>query len=337
MTEPIKPINTTPSGGNKAGNVIENMNSKKQKITRSVLNNIGIFVGVFLIFVVIVVFTTDIKITSLYQIIELGLSFFILLFCAYSMYVSLSDTGKRAGEESEVYQNTLINYEDEKKNIISLKKQGRLSEFCRYYIIEELKSTRYSIVSEVGLDFDVYNSKYIGKIKKELQSYKELTKPQVSAILRANNIKPIKLTPEMIFRRGRGSNRRAPLGTKPETKKGIKFGTKFLRTCITSVLTSIIVLDVVITPTWATFATCLLKLCPVVLNGFTGYKFGYENIVYDTVNYMSNQIDLMHQFNQYIEDNPIPIEIGLETSPEVEEAVNEKDMGEVSQPAENIT
>ena len=44
-----------------------------------------------------------------------------------------------------------------------------------------------------------------------------------------------------------------------------------------------------------------------MLNGFAGYKFGYENIVYDTVDYVNDQIDLMHRFKQYIEDNPIPL------------------------------
>ena len=340
-TEPIKPIGTPSStsqpGGNKVGNAIENMNAKKRKITRSILNNTGIFVGVFLVFIVIVVFTTDVKLTSIYQVIELGLSFFVLLFCSYSMFVNLSDSGSRAGKESDTYIKTLTEYEDEKKSIIDAKKQGRLTEFCRYYVIDELKNARYSIISEVGIDFDVYNTDYIGKTEEELKKYKTLTQPQINAIVRANNVKPIKLTPEMIFRRGRGSNRRAPLGTKPETKKGITYGTKFVKTCITSMLTGIIVLEVVVTPTWATFAACLLKLCPVILNGFTGYKFGYENIVYDTVNYMSDQIDLMHQFKQYIEDNPTPLAIGVEPSKnEAEEANNETAVEEIPQPAESV-
>ena len=81
----------------------------------------------------------------------------------------------------------------------------------------------------------------------------------------------------------------------------------------------------------------LLKLCPVILNGFTGYKFGYENIVYDTVNYMSDQIDLMHQFKQYIEDNPTPLAIGVEPSKnEAEEANNETAVEEIPQPAESV-
>ena len=100
-------------------------------------------------------------------------------------------------------------------------------------------------------------------------------------------------------------------------QKGIAFGVKFIKISVTTLLTSIIVLDVVINPNWATFAACCLKLMPVILNGFTGYKMGYENIVYDTVNYRSDQIDLIHQFQQFVADNPTPESI---TAPEISES-----------------
>ena len=54
-----------------------------------------------------------------------------------------------------------------------------------------------------------------------------------------------------------------------------------------------------------TFAECILKLFPIVLNGFTGYQSGYNNIVVDTVNYMNDQADLMRQLIHYVEENPI--------------------------------
>lgn len=309
MAEPIKPIN---GGGEKEskpvmGAVIEGINNKKRRFAKSLLNNSGIFVGVFLVFVVVVVFTTDITLSSFADWAKLGLSFFVLFFCSYSMYVNFSDTGMRAGKESKPYQDTLKDYNDKKKEIIDNKNQGRLLEFCRHFIIEELQSTRHAIIADVGLDFDTYNKKYVGMNKKALAQVAELTEPQRKAILMANNIKPIKLTPEMIFKRGRGAGCRAPLGVKPTTKKGAAFAIKFVKISITTLLTSVIVLDVVVNPTWATFAACCLKLMPVILNGFTGYKMGYENIVYDTVNYMNDQIDLIHQFQQYVADNPTPL------------------------------
>lgn len=291
------------------GQTIERMSKTQKRVARTILNNTGMIVGFFIIFVVIVVFTTDVKLTGAMQWAELGLVFFILLFCSYSMYVNYANSGTRAGRKSDLYIDSYINYNDKKKYIIDKKYQARSSEFCRYYISEELKNSRTSVLSEVGIDYDVYTEKYLGRDKKYLETIKDLSKTQVLAIIKANSITPIKLTPEMIMKRGRGNSSREPLGTKPETKKRIHLGTKFVSTCITSFVTGVIVLDVIINPTWATFVACCLKVLLVVLNGFMGYKMGYENIVVDTVEYMNDQVDLMNQLIQYVEDNPQPKDI----------------------------
>lgn len=95
---------------------------------------------------------------------------------------------------------------------------------------------------------------------------------------------------------------------KPETKRALTFGSKFCTTCITSVLTGVIMLDVIVNPTWATFAACCLKLLPIVLNGFLGYKSGYDNITVATVNYIGDQSDLLQRAIQYIESTPEPVQ-----------------------------
>lgn len=305
------------------GEAIERTNAAKKKVTRSILNNTGIFIGIFIIFVVIVVFTTDIKLTSAAEWAALGLSFFVLLFCSYSMYLNASDSGAKAGRQSDTYKESNTHYDTLKKDIINNKMQGRLSEFCRYYIEEELQNARNAILTEVGVDYDVYQGEYIGKDKRDLEKLENLSKAQIEAILKANKINPIKLTPEMILKRGRGSHRRNPLEMKPETKRGIKYVVKFIHTCILSVITAVIVLDVVVNPTWATFAACCLKLFPVILNWFMGYKMGYENIVIDTVNYMNDQADLMQRLKNYVEQYPKPrpliSEKQAETPPVTEE------------------
>lgn len=281
-------------------------NNKRKKIAKGFLNYAGIAVGAFLLFVVVVVMTTDVKLTSFMDVAALSLAFFILLFCSYAMYVNCADSGMRAGLVSDTYQSVLGKYETIKRSIIERKMQVRLPEFCRWYIADELRNTRNNLLADVGVLYEVYQEKYIGKDRKTIMALSTLSKTQKEAIIKANSISPIKLTPEMIFKRGRGSHHRSPLGTKPETKKRIAFGVKFVRTCVTSLLMGVIVLDMVVTPTWAMFAAVLLKLLTVILNGFFGYKFGFENIVIDTVNYMSDQIDLMEQMLQYVEAHPVP-------------------------------
>ena len=190
-------------------------------------------------------------------------------------------------------------YDELKKIVVDCKMQGRLTEFCRYYIDDELESARTAILTEVGISYSDYQKEYCGKDKKTLQKNEKLSVVQIAAILRANKTKPVKLTPEMILKRGRGSASRSPLGVKPETKRALTFGSKFCTTCITSVLTGVIMLDVIVNPTWATFAACCLKLLPIVLN----------NITISTVNYIGDQSDLLQRAIQYIESTPEPVQI----------------------------
>lgn len=287
------------------GEVIEQTTAKKKRIVRGVMNYFGTAVGTFIIFVAIVVSTTDITVMTAFDWTVLGLAFFVFMFCAYAMYINGSGNGIRAGRKSETYLSAKKLYDDLKDEIIEKKMQGRLPEFCRYYVEEELRNTRNSILTEVGIDFSVYQERYVGKDKAELEQITILSKSQVEAIVCANNIKPIKLTPEMILKRGRGTLHRSPLGMEPSKKRRIGYVWKFVSTFAVAVLMVGITLNPKSDLTWGTFAECILKLSPIVLNGFTGYQSGYNNIVVDTVNYMNDQADLMRQLIHYVEENPI--------------------------------
>lgn len=275
--------------------------AKKKRFAKNFFNVAGIFVGVLLMFAVVVLVTVDVHIITFAEAAGLLLEFFLLLFVSYSMYITCADSGMRAGLASESYIEGFNAFEERKKYIIDTKKQSRLGEFCCYYINEELKSSRTTTLAIVGISYETYMEKYVGGDPEVIRRDKTLSKAQIKAIIEANKIEPIKLTPDMIMKRGRGSNRRAPLGVKPETKKMVNFSFKFIYSVLITLGMSMIVLDDIAEITLAVLATCVLKLLIVVLNGFQGYKFGYENIVVDTVDYMSDQTDLMQQAIHYIE------------------------------------
>ena len=294
-------LNNTGSVGDSFEREILDNNVKKKKFTKNFFNVAGIFVGVLLMFAVVVLVTVDVHLITFAEAAGLLLEFFLLLFVSYSMYITCADSGMRAGLLSESYIKGYNDFEEHKKYIIDTKKQARLGEFCCYYITEELKQIRTTTLAIVGISYETYMEKYIGCDPEIIRRDKSLSKAQIKAIIEANKIEPIKLTPDMIMKRGRGSNRRAPLGVKPETKKKVTFGFKFVYSVLITLGMSMIVLDDIAEITLAVLATCCLKLLVVVLNGFHGYKFGYENIVIDTVDYMSDQTDLMRQAVQYIE------------------------------------
>ena len=311
------------------GETIEQFNSTKKRVTRNILNYTGTFVSIFLIIVAFAVLTTEVKLTSVVEVVELGLTLFVLIFCAYSMYVNLASSGAKAAKQGATYIDTEKKYNDSKKTIKDNKMQPRGSEFCNYWSKEELKNTRCQFLDEVGIDFDTYMKKYVGKTEEELKTYKELSEPQILAIVDANNTKAIKLSTDMFFKRGRGSRSRKPLGMKPETKKMISYIVKFISTVLTMSLTGLIALELITDPSWATFAECLLKVLPIVLNGFMGYKMGYDNIAVDTVNYMLDQIDLMEEFIEYVRLHPTPQQITEDK--ELEEVIEEVIVSEIKE------
>lgn len=280
--------------------------TQKQSIAKTLLNNAGIIVGVFIMFAVVVVVTTDFRVASWEDLKEIVVDFALLLLCSYSMYVNCSDSGMRLGLKNKDYLEGISAFNAKKEIIIKSKNQRRLHEFCRFFIERELENTKMNILAVVGYDYDTYMKEYAIRTKKEIDKDEILTKAQRKAINRANAVAPIVLTPEMIMKRGRHTGKRGPLGMAPETKKYIAFGMKLVTTTITTALVAAIIIEFVVEPTWLMFAECMLRLLIVILNGFSGYKLGYENIVFDTVNYMGDQTDLMEQAIQFFEDNPEP-------------------------------
>ena len=285
--------------------------SGKKKFAKTFVNNIGLFIGVFIVFAVVVIMTTDIHLVSAETIASLGLDFFLLLFCSYSMYVCCSDSGTKASLGTATYTEAVERFTVLKNRIIDGQMQTRLLEFCHHYIEEELRSTRMTLLAVVGLSYGDYQEKYMRLDDTGVDAIAELTEAQKKAIKKANKIKPVKLTPEMMLRHGRNAHRRSPLEVNPATKKNFQFGFKFAQICILSFGMSLIALDVIVEPSWIVFASVCLKLFTVIVNGFEGFKIGYDNILVDTVNYINGQTDLMQQAINYIETSEKTSEISL--------------------------
>lgn len=269
-------------------------NEKKKNIARSFLNNAGIFATAFLVFAVIIIATTDISFKSFDELAALGLDFFLLFFISFSAYVFCNDSGSKGGINSKLYQDAIKRHEVVKRKIIDSKQQGNLDKFCADYVKKEFIAVRTEILAAAGIDLEYYEANYIALSKREVNSLK-ISDVKKKAIIRANSIKPVRLTADMLMQCGRTGGRRAPLGMSPKARKNIDFTIKFIKSAIITVGISGIMLDVIITPSWTIFATCCLKLLSVLLNIFGGYKSGYENIVIDTVNYITDQADLLEE------------------------------------------
>lgn len=279
--------------------------SNKKRLAQTLLNNAGILIGVFIVFAAIMLVTTEVKFVRPENIGKFAIDFFFLLFCSYSMYVNCSDSGMRFGLKNKDYLKQVEKFESKKRTIIESKNQKKLVEFCRYYINKELENTKKNILAVVGLDYETYVSKWLILNDKQINAITTLTESQKKAIIKANAVIPITLTPEMIMKRGRRESKRAPLGMNPGQRKMLNFTLKFLSNIVVTLFWTHIFVDFVIEPTWELWVAIVLRSLLFILNGYSGYKFGYENIVFDTTNYLSDQTDLMEQAIQYFEETTV--------------------------------
>ena len=325
--ENLKPIETKPaSTGARDANGIEKTYKKakdnSRKITRGITDNLSIFAAIAIIVVAILVFFTELELDNLFNFTKIGLTFGILWLCSYLMYITMIESGKKAGNDNSDYNKALVNNEKYSNALEASNNYGGLSTFCNHYIEDELKQTRNNILRSSGIDYVNYQKEYIDKSKKELRNqYIGLSKGQIKSIILANKQKAIRLTPEMITR-GAEVNRRNPIRTEPKTKLDVKKGMTAFSSIIVTGFLAITVLEIIISPTFATFAACMLKLLSIIWSGFKGFMTGYKHIVEDTTGYINDQNELLKNANAW-----------LTAHPEVEQEVIKK----VEKEAENKT
>lgn len=284
-------------------NEFEIITNERKTLSQFLLSNARTVIIVFLLFAVVVVMTTDIRLVTISSITDLGLEFFLLLFASYGMYICCADGGIKNGYETEAYKSAVKRF-DELKARIEESMLSRMDEFCTHYVDEELRKARMQYLSVACIPYDVYMEKYVKLGYKEVGYCDELTSSQKSAVRKANWVRRIKLTPEMLLTKGETVHTRSPLTATPKTMKNIAYSLKIAKMSIVSICMSLIAFDIILEPSWTVFAGVCIKLTAVIVNGFDGHKEGFNNITVHTVNYVNNQSSLMQQAIQFIEAHP---------------------------------
>lgn len=272
---------------------------ERRKVSQYILGNARTLMIAFILFTVVVVMTTDIRLVTISSITDLGLEFFLLLFGSYGMYICCADGGISKGYATEIYKASVARF-DELKARIEESILSRMNEFCNHYVDEELKKTRMQYLSLVCIPYEVYLEKYVNLGKKDIKALPDISDSQKKAIRKANKVKRIRLTPERMMTLGKTVHTRSVLAVTPNTMKNIAFGTKIIKMSFISVCMSLIAFDIILEPSWTVFAEVCIKLAAVVINGFDGHREGFNNITVHTVNYVNHQSSLMQQAIQYI-------------------------------------
>lgn len=288
-------------------NELEIIPTEKKKLSQFVLGNARTLLIVFILFSVVVVMTTDISEITVTSVWDLGLEFFVLLFSSYAMYVCCADGGTSAGRATDSYKEAANRFTELKNRLLENGRYSRVNDFCTYYIAEDLKKTRMQHLIVASVAYEEYLEKYVKLSRSELKKQTELTELQQKAINRANRVRQIRLTPDMITTmQGKSAFTRFVLYITPKTHMKFAFGAKFVKMSLVAFGMSLIAFKIILEPSWTVFAEVCIKLVTVVANGFDGRVTGYNNIAIDTVNYTNAQSDLMHQAIQYIDSHPLP-------------------------------
>lgn len=285
---------------------LEKISTDRRRLSQYIIGNARTLLMVFILFTVVVVMTTDIRFLTISSIKDIGLEFFLLLFSSYAMYVCCADSGTSAGYATDTYKATVQRFTELKNEILQNSRYSRINDFCAYYIAEELKKTRMQYLVVASIKYEDYIAEYVKLSRSEIMERDELTKLQKKAINRANRVRQIRFTPDMLTTmQGKGFFTRFVLTITPRTHRTIAFSAKFVKMSLLAVGMSLIALQVILEPSWTVFAEVCMKLVTVVINGFDGRTMGYNNITVDTVNYTNAQSDLMQQAIQYIDANPL--------------------------------
>lgn len=272
---------------------------ERRKVSAYIIGNARTLMIAFILFAVVVVMTTDIRLVTISSITDLGLEFFLLLFGSYGMYICCADGGINKGYATDIYKTSVARFEGLKTRIEE-SMLSRMNDFCYHYVDEELKKTRMQYLGLVCIPYEVYIEKYVNLGKKEIKALPGLTETQKKAIRKANRVKRIRLTPERMMTLGKTVHTRSVLAITPNTMKNITFSAKIVKMSFISLCMSMIAFDIIKEPTWTVFAEVCIKLATVIINGFDGHREGFYNITVHTVNYVNQQSSLMQQAIQYI-------------------------------------
>ncbi|MBQ5800373.1 MAG: hypothetical protein IIW20_00655 [Clostridia bacterium] len=262
----------------------------------SFISNMGILIAAFTLLCAFAVFFMDISLSS-FATVDFSLSFIILLFCAYTIYFSMADTGMRVAMSDKGYKKAREEYDALKSE---LQKSGRLEglgEFCHEYAKNELVSARKNILLGAGISYDKFCEEYQHKEKSALP--KSLSKRERRAIIRANRLSPVRLSPDMLLFLDDGASERRALHRNPKKIRLFSSAKALISTTMTSFFAVSIVCSVIEEPTFAILTECLIKLFTLVFNGSKGFLMGYNNITVDTTSYLFDCTDLLYRFSSH--------------------------------------
>lgn len=269
--------------------------AKLKKGTRFLFNYFGIALSAAILIITVLYITTKIEMKDWRADISgLTAQFFMLLLASYATYVSCSDSGMRNGMLTTAFIEAMKEHTELQRQITNNHKQVEFEKYLSEYSITKTKSAKEELLLSYEIDLKEYYEQYKNLEWREIRRL-PLSHMKKKAINKANKMKAITITPRMIYSHSEPGNRH-PLGTHPDVIKTKSFVRKFFLSALITAGTAVISCELIIQPTWATFVSVAIRVLPLLLNAFLGYKLGFDNTTINKVEYTENQNIMMREF-----------------------------------------
>lgn len=243
----------------------------------------------------------------------------IIFICSYFMFIVMSEKGEKTGKSTLEYLKAFKLYTDLKTALTA--KEYNMSEFCKWYVAEELKATRENLLTYVNVPYEVWEEKYKGLDKKGLKqatmTYKEgedikerpLSKREIKTFYLCNRTKQIRLSQEMLISKQKTRRTTHAFGATGKQAMAFVRIRKFITSFIMSTCLGIIAIDFMLNISWKSFVIMLVRLIPMIINIFTGYISGFKAYAEYETNYLNDKADILTSAVNYFD---IPIDKSCE-------------------------
>lgn len=223
----------------------------------------------------------------------------ILLFATYTLYLNGYGIGKDKNDIAPSTKEVYKAYEAKIKEIRDGDKLLALDDFREYYISTELKETKEAMLQAVDLSLKDYD------LIRKGESKLTLTKKQKRVVTKIAEVKPIRLTRQMILSCRPYSMRRNPIkdARAIEADKMVHFALKFLGTALTSMFAVSIGVELLMSMSMEVVINSIVKVSLLVFSLFSGMKVGkkYSEAYADRTR---DILGLLEEFDDYIKTKP---------------------------------
>jgi len=248
----------------------------------------------------------------------------ILILLSYDiMYLSMRHSGRDNGAQEKIYINTAEIFE-RTETYIRKKLLSLLNEWCPKYLKAELETAKTNELTKVGITYDEYLEKYADMEAKEIIKL-PLKSRKKKAIIKANKMRELKLTVDMLLSSNNGgSSRRHPLGLTDSQMSFINAANCFIPKTIFGIFSASVVIQMMIDPSAGTIIYGFMNLFAIIIMGVKGYDHGYRNKAEDSVKYMKRQMNYLYIFKLWCEkEKDIVWEIAEEKQEAPQNAISE--------------